>query len=221
MPAVPRSRASPRGRSRRQCGPRQELQRAGHHVVAGAAVIVERDGRQHDRHRRGGRGGARQPEVVEIGAQRVEDVLVEDHAGPGRDIGRRRQDQRTPAAAEIGIGRAVEEDLVVQVGRELRAPPVRRRQSCPVTRIEGAGDDLALHVALQEALLVFREQLVAVQAIGQRREAAARDPGDDADGIEQANLLAARPNDLGASGEIRGRRTKRPPRACRPRKTRG
>ena len=74
-----------RSRQRRQSGPGQELQRAWHHVIAGAAVIVERDGRQHDRHRRGGGCGARQPEVVEIGTQRVEDVLVEDHAGPGRD----------------------------------------------------------------------------------------------------------------------------------------
>ena len=37
-----------------------------------------------------------------------------------------------------------------------------RRQLAPVSRIEGAGDELALHVALQEALLVVGEQLVAV-----------------------------------------------------------
>ena len=60
----------------------------------------------------------------------------------------------------------------------------------------------ALHIALQEALLVVGEQLVAIEAIGQRREAAARHPGDDADGIEQADLFAIRPDDLGAPKEL-------------------
>ena len=68
--------------------------------------------------------------------------------------------------------------------------------------IERARDDLALHVALQEALLVVVEQLVAVQAIGQCGEAAARHAGDDVDLVEQAALVALRPDHLGAPQEL-------------------
>ena len=60
-------------------------------------------------------------------------------------------------------------------------PQPSDERSAPVSRTEGAGDDLALHVALQEALLVVVEQLVAVEAVGQRGEAAARHAGDDVD----------------------------------------
>ena len=102
---------------------------------------------------------------------------------------------------EVAEGRVVEQDLVVQLGRQLRPTPGRRPQLAPVGRTEGAGDDLALHVALQEALLVFGEQLVAVEAVGQCREAAARHAGDDVDGVEQAGL-APRCRDLGAPQEL-------------------
>ena len=69
-------------------------------------------------------------------------------------------------------------------------------------RAQRAGDDLALDVALQEALLVVVEQLVAIQAVGQRGEAAARHAGDDVDCVEQADLVALRPDDLGAPQEL-------------------
>ena len=122
--------------------------------------------------------------------------------GPGRDVGGRGQDQRALAAVEVAEGRAVEQDLVVQLGRQFGAAPAGRPQLAPVGRIERAGDELALHVALQEALLVVGEQLVAVQAVGQRREAAARHAGDDVDCVEQADAFAARPDDLGAPQKL-------------------
>ena len=54
-------------------------------------------------------------------------------------------------------------------------------------------DELALHVALQEALFVVVEELVAVQAVGQRGEAAARHAGDDIDLVEQPTRLPRGP----------------------------
>ena len=68
---------------------------------------------------------------VEIGTQRVEDVLVENQAGSGRDVGGRGQDERAIAPVEIGEGRAVEEDFVIQIGRQFRAPPARSTTAFP------------------------------------------------------------------------------------------
>ena len=106
------------------------------------------------------------------------------------------------AAVEIAEGGAVEEDFVVQLGRQFGAAPARRRQPSPVRRAEGARDDLALHVAFQEALLVLGEQLLAVEAIGQRGEAAAGHAGDDVDLVEQAHPVALRSDDLGSPKEL-------------------
>ena len=161
-----------------------------------------RDRREHDRHGRRRRGGAGQRHGIEIRADEVESALVEDETGAGRDVGGRRQDQRARAAVEIAEGRAVEQDFVVQLGRQFGTAPGRRPQLSPVSRIESARDDLALHVALQEALLVVGEQLVAVKAIGQRGETAARHAGDDVDFVEQPDLVALRSDDLGASQEF-------------------
>ena len=60
---------------------------------------------------------------VEIRAQQVEDALVEGDAAAGRDVGGRRHDERAVAAVEVAEGRAVEQDLVVQLRREFGAAP--------------------------------------------------------------------------------------------------
>jgi len=75
---------------------------------------------------------------------------------------------------------------------------VARPQIAPVGGAEEAGDDLALHVAFQEALFVFGEQLVTVEPVGQRREATPRYAGDDAYGFDQADLFAAGADDFRA-----------------------
>ena len=170
--------------------------------VAVAGVVLDGDGREHHRHRRRGRGGTRQRNRIEVRADDVERALVEDEARARRDVRGRRQDHRALAAIEIAERGAVEQDFVVQLRRQLGPAPALRRQVSPVARTEGAGDELALHVALQEPLLVVIEELVAVQAVGQRREAAARNAGDDIDGIEQAKLGAVRRRDLGAPEEL-------------------
>ncbi len=192
----------PGGGPRRVVGVEERLQECWRDRVAGAAVVVERDRREHDGHRRRRRRGARQVDGVEVRADDVEDALVEDEARAGRDVGGRRHDERALAAVEITERRVVEQDLVVQLGRELGAAPGRSAELAPVGRAERAGDDLALHVALQEALLVIDEQLVAVEAVGQRGEAAARYAGDDVDFVEQAGLVAFRPDDLGVAQEL-------------------
>jgi hypothetical protein len=51
-------------------------------------------------------------------------------------------------------------------------------------------------------LFVLAEQLLAVQAVGQRGEAATGDAGDDVDCIEQAHVLALRSNNLGTAKKL-------------------
>src|SRR6185312_7066431 len=118
------------------------------------------------------RCSTRQVDRVEIRADDVEDALVEDEPRAGRDVGGGREDKRPATPIEIAKRRVVEQDLVVELGRKLGATPRRSAELAPVDWTERAGDDVTLHVALQEALLVIGKQLVAVEAVGERGEAA-------------------------------------------------
>ena len=199
--ALERSYRPCRG-SRRIVGVEERLHPGGRRRIAAAAVVVEREGREHDRHRRRGRGRARQRYGTEVRADDVERALVEDEARPGREVRRRHRDHRPLAADEIGEGRVVEQDFIVELSGELGTTPVRRRQRSPIEGTQRAGDDIALDVALQEALLVLVEQLLTVETVGQRGEAAAGDAGDDVDRVEQAHLPAPGLLDLGAAKEF-------------------
>jgi len=91
--------------------------------------------------------------------------------------------------------------------RRTAAPPARTGPSpsttaCPNWPAERPRDDLALHVALEEALLVLGEQPLAVEAVGERGEAAAGHAGDDVDRVQQAKRVAGRPDHLGAPEEL-------------------
>ena len=158
-------------------------------VAAGAAIVVDGDRRQDDRHRRRRRGGACQSHARQVGAQDVEVLGVEDEPGP---IGQIRRADHDPRAVrpQVRVRRAVEQNLVVEVGRELRSPPAGGSERGPVRGAQRPGDELALDVALEEALLVDVEQLVAVQAVRQGCEASAGDPGDHVDRVEQADASA-------------------------------
>ena len=103
------------------------------------------------------------------------------------------------AALQIGERCAVEQDFVVEIGGELGTAPVRRTQRPPVNGIQGPADQLALNIALEKALLVFAEQPVAIQAVGQRRETAAGNPGDDVNRVEEPLSLTIPPDHLGVS----------------------
>ena len=72
---------------RRVRGFDEELYPTGHGIVASAAIVVERDRREHDGHGRRCRGGTRQRHRIETRAENVERVLVEGKTGSGRDVG--------------------------------------------------------------------------------------------------------------------------------------
>ncbi len=116
---------------------------------------------------------------------------------PLENVGRRHEDEWAGTAIEVAERRAVEQDLVVQLRRQLGTTPSGGRELRPVRRAERPGDDVALNVALQESLLVVDEQLVPVKPVRERREAAAGDPGDDVDFVEQPYAVALRSDDLG------------------------
>ena len=166
-------------------------------VAAGAAVVVERHRRKHDRHgRRRGRC-ARQADLVQIRAQQIEVVLIERKAETGRDVGAVGDRDRPLLREQVGVRRALEQDLVVVLRCKLRAPGAAADVLPPVERVEGARDELALDIALQEALLVLGEQSLSVERIGERREAAPRHAGDDVHLVDQPAALAV-DGDLGA-----------------------
>jgi len=120
----------------------------GHHdLVAGTTIVVDRDGREHHRHGRRGRSSTGQRYSIEIRADNVKNALGEDKTGASRDVRGRRQDQWARAAVEIAKGSAVEEDFVVQLGRQFGTTPTRRPQLSPVSRTQHARDELALHIA--------------------------------------------------------------------------
>jgi hypothetical protein len=169
---------------------------------ARAAVVVDGDRRQHQRHRRRSRGRAREPHRREVGAQHVEHRLREPDPRARRDVRRHHGDVGAGPAREVREGGAVEQDLVVQIRRHLGASPCIGGQGRPVERVERAREEGALDVALQETLLVIAEELVAVQAVGERGEAAARHAGDDVDGVDEANGVALGPDRLGPAQHL-------------------
>ena len=80
-----------------------------------------------------------------------------------------------------------------------RAPsaPSTANPGPPIKGIQDPADQLALNIALEKALFVFAEQPVAIQAVGQCGEAAAGNPGDDINRVEQPLPLAVAPDHLG------------------------
>ena len=188
-----------RGRPRRDVGFGEALHPRRHAVAAGAAVVIEGHRREHHRHSRRCCRSTRQLHRIEVRTEEVEEALVEAHASAATDVGGRGYDEGAGLAVQVAEGRTVEQDLVVQLGRQFGAAPAGGRQLAPVARIEAAGDEFALHVAFQETLFVVAEQLLAIQAVGQCGEAAAGHAGDDVHAIEQAHAAAVGRDDLGAS----------------------
>ena len=150
-------------------------------IVAGAAVVVDRDGRQHDGDGGRRRGGAGQRACALRSEQsmlktfwlngiRPPDAMSVADATMNGPVPRSRSPKVAPLNRISSYSSAASSDR----------PQSRRREVAPVRRIESARDELALDVALEKALLVVVEQLVAVQAVGQRGEAAARYAGDHA-----------------------------------------
>jgi hypothetical protein len=108
-------------------------------IAAGAAVVVPRRRGQHDGHRRGGGRGARQANLVEIRAEKIEVVLEEREPRPRRDVGPGRdRDRDAGLVEEIAERRTLEQDLVVELGGELRAPGAAADELVPVERVQGA-----------------------------------------------------------------------------------
>ena len=156
------------GRPRRGGGFGEAPQPVRFLVPARAAIVVDRQRREHDRHRRRGRGGAGELERFEIRAHHVEILLREDHPRTGRQLRRPHGDRRHPLVIQVRERRAMEQDLVVELRRHLGHAPAFGHQRAPVQRVQGAMDQLALHVAREEAILVLIEQLVAIQPVRER-----------------------------------------------------
>src|SRR4030095_14617328 len=153
---------------------------------ARSRIVVERERRKHDRHSRRGRGCARKPHTSEVGAQDVERILIEGEARIGADL--RRADARERTARlfrKVRERRALEQNLVVIVRSELGASVGGTCQRWAVKRGRNTSDKFALYVPLEEALVVVREQCVAVKRERERREGAAGNSGNQLHLVEQ------------------------------------
>ena len=114
-----------------------------------AAVVVQGNRREDERHRAGSGDGAGDGQAVQIKAEGVEVflrklyALAEAHVG-GTDDGKR------PLAAlgEVGKGRAVVKEAVEFFGKQIAAPVLRTGEARQV----GEGKKLAQHGALQVLL---------------------------------------------------------------------
>jgi hypothetical protein len=145
----------------------------------------------------------------------------EHDARAGREVGGADDDRRPGGALEVRVGRTVEQDLVVEIGGELGTAPALRPKRAPVQWVQSALDEVALHVALEETLLEIIEQLLSIEAVGERSEAAARDPGDQVDLVEQAIAFARARRDLDSAQRFEHAVRERGRRACRHPRTRG
>ena len=146
---------------------------------------------------------------IEIRAEHIEEALVEDKARPGGEIRGGCHDKRHVFALQIGKSRAVKQDFIIVLRGKFRSPPAGRRQARPVQGIEHPGDDFALHIALQEAPFIAGKELFAVQAVGQRREAAARYAGDHIHFVQQSDLQTLRPEQFGSPQKLEHAKRKR------------
>jgi hypothetical protein len=132
----------------------------------------------------------RQGKRAEVRAEHVEIVLRERDPGAERYRGGAGDRPRRRPGHQIGVGRPVEQNFVVVVGRDLRA------EAPPVERIQCALDQRTVDVALQEPPLILGEKAFAVERVRKRGEAPARDPGDEIDLVEHPPGPAGYP-DLG------------------------
>ena len=134
-------------------------------VVAMAAVVVQGNRREDERHRAGSGDGAGDGQAVQIKAEGVEVflrklyALAEAHVG-GTDDGKR----SLAALGEVGKGRAVVEQAVEFFGEQVAATILRAGEARQV----GEGKKLAQHGALQVLLQKFAlkagDGVFAVQA---------------------------------------------------------
>ena len=133
-------------------------------IAAVAAVVVEGDRREYERHRAGSGNGAGDGHLAEVKAERVKvflgkfNALADAHVG-GADEGERPLAPR----GEVGEGRAVVEQAVEFFGEQVAASVLRAGEARQI----GQGKKLAQHGTLQilsqKFALKTRHGFLAVQ----------------------------------------------------------
>ena len=152
-----------------------------------AAVVVQGNRREDERHRAGGGDGAGDGQAVQIKAEGVEVFLREFHALAEAHVGGADNGERSLAAfGEVGKGRAVVKEAVEFFGKQIAAPVLRTGEARQV----GQGQELAQHGALQVLLQKFaletRHGVFAVQTEVGGKYRAAGDAVDEVGFFQKA-----------------------------------
>src|SRR6185436_14082719 len=96
--------------------------------------------------------------------------------------------ERFSSAYEVGICRSMKHEIVVDPGH----PFICRRADGPWQQV--AAPDIGFDIATEKVLLEIGEDLVPMEPVIRRREAAARYGGNHVDFIEQSSLLTVQRN---------------------------
>ena len=171
-----------------------------HLVSTAAGAVLERHGREEDRHRR--RRGHRQRDAIarQVRADRVEEEAGERKATSRGQVGRVDQDLGSASLLQIGERRALEQMLVVVLRRELAAVEVERAEAHPVARAEELEGEASLHGAPEEVRLEVAKDAVTVEPVVGRGEAPPGHGGDEVDLVEQPTRPATQ--DHGGGREL-------------------
>jgi hypothetical protein len=138
-------------------------------------MVLERDRREENREAVGGRDRASDREGAQIGTDQVELVLNERKHRAKIHIRGIDRDQRTAELDQIGIGRAMEHEVVIDLLHLVVRPIEGVEPPLPVPRQQIHAVDAALEIDVQEILLEIGEDPVAIEAVIGGRKAAARD----------------------------------------------
>src|SRR5215469_2363127 len=155
------------------------------------AEALERDGIEQDRKAVRGRHGTRHRIGQQIRTDQVELVLDELEFQAGVDVGRIDGNQRSSGVLQVGKGRAVKHELVIDLRHAIVGSIVGIEQRlCESPWQQIASINVGLYVPVQEIILEIREDLVVIETVIGRGKAAAGDRRHDVDFVEQVPLVA-------------------------------
>jgi len=120
----------------------------------------------------------------------VELVLGEGEHRAVVDVRRTDRDEGFALLHHVGIGHAVEHQVVINDPHLVIDGVERIQHPLPLPRHEVDAPDVGLDVLLEEVLLEIREQLVAIDPVVCGREAAAGDSGDRIELVEKTAVAA-------------------------------
>ena len=142
----------------------------------------------------GSRDRAGDRQAFEIRADHIEGLRQEAERTAETDIGGIDADLRTPAAIEIGKGRTMKHQPVVDLRHPVVGAHQRVEQPVPIPRQQKGSPNVGFDVPIKKLIGKSIERLLPVEAEMSRREGPARHTGQQVDFVKQRAVFPLGPD---------------------------